>query len=145
MPRRALLLVPALALTASLTACAGSDPAPESPPPPPAAAAEPSASAASLAPSPSPSPTPTAQVIDVTVAGGAVTGVGARVEVGLGEQVVIRVTSDVADEVHLHGYDLKADVAPGGTVEIPFTATIPGGFEVELENSGKTLFQLRVA
>ncbi|MBC7373896.1 MAG: hypothetical protein H7323_07895 [Frankiales bacterium] len=88
---------------------------------------------------------PTPRVIAVAVAGGMVTGVDSRVAARLGEQLVVRVTSDVADEVHVHGYDLRADVAAGGTVEIPLTAAIPGGFEVELEGSGQTLFQLRVS
>ena len=43
------------------------------------------------------------------------------------------VKSDVADEVHLHGYDISRDVPAGGTVRISFTATLPGRFEVELE------------
>ncbi|MBC7679628.1 MAG: hypothetical protein H7233_11660 [Pseudorhodobacter sp.] len=144
MSRFALLLVPTLALTVLLSACAGQDPDGEAAAPAAAPGVTTPAPTADLAPSPAASPTPTAQVIDVTVAGGAVTGVGSRVEVPLNKEVVLRVTSDVADEVHLHGYDLKADVAPGGTVEIPFTASIPGGFEVELENSGLPLFQLRV-
>lgn len=132
-----------LALTLSLTGCAGevATPKPVAPP----AVAQPSSLAAPLAPSTTSSPSPIAQVIDVTVARGAVTGVGARVQVPLNRDVVIRVTSDVAEEVHVHGYDLRADVPAGGTVEIPFTATIPGGFAVEVEKSGKLLFQLRVA
>lgn len=144
MSRTLSLLVPALVLSASLSGCAGDDTTPEASAP---TAASPSAEAlaSTPAPDPSPSPSPSAQVIDVTVAGGVVTGVDARVEVGLNTQVVIRVTSDVAEEVHVHGYDLSKPVAAGGTVEIPFTASIPGGFEAELETSGKTLFQLRVA
>ncbi len=99
--------------------------------------APPSPSVASAVPGP--------RVIAVTVAGGTVSGVESRVAARLGEQLVVRVTSDVADEVHLHGYDLRAEVPAGGTVDIPLTATIPGGFEVELEGSGRTLFQLRVS
>jgi hypothetical protein len=54
------------------------------------------------------------------------------------------VSSDTADEVHVHGYDLKKDVAAGGTVSFAFRADIDGIFEVELENSGIQLAQLRV-
>ena len=81
----------------------------------------------------------------MTVAGGTVSGTDGREEVRLGEQVVVRVTSDVDEEVHVHGYDLMADVAAGQTVEIPLTADVPGVFEVELEDSGQQLFQLRVS
>lgn len=142
---RRLALVP-LAAVLLLSACsAGGDDDPTISAPAPSAAA-------STAPSPSPSaaattaaPSPSVRTIAVTVSGGTVTGTSGREQVALGEDVVIRVTSDVAEEVHVHGYDLKADVAAGGTAEIPLKATIPGGFEVELEHSGKTLFQLRVA
>ncbi len=44
-----------------------------------------------------------------------------------------RVESDVADEIHVHGYDLKKDVPAGGSVSFSFPASIEGVFEVELE------------
>ncbi len=104
----------------------------------------PAPAAVSAAPSAA-APGPSARTIAVTVTGGKVTGTSGREQVTLGQSVVIRVTSDAAEEVHVHGYDLMADVPAGGTVDIPLTASIPGGFEVELEKSGRTLFQLRVA
>ena len=94
------------------------------------------------------SPPPTAaavRVLAVRFAGGQVTGVEPRVTVARGEQVVLRVSSDVSDEVHVHGYDLRQKVDAGGTAEIALTADLPGGFEVELEELGRTLFQLRVS
>ena len=97
------------------------------------------------APSAAPSPTPAVRTIAVAYAGGQVTGTSGREAVELGERVLLRITSDVAEEVHVHGYDALAQVAAGATVEIPLTATKPGGFEVELEDSGKLLFQLRVS
>lgn len=82
-------------------------------------------------------------VIDVSVTGGTVEG-GGRVSVSLGEEVTIRVTTDTADEVHVHGYDLFADVAPGEPAEVTFVADIPGVFEVELESSHLPLLTLAV-
>lgn len=111
----------------------------------PATRSAPDTSAQTSAPTAAVPADPAVRILDVTFAGGSVTGVDPRVSVELGEELVLRVTSDVADEVHVHGYDLYGDVPAGGTVEIPLTATIPGGFEVELERTGKTLFQLRVA
>lgn len=85
-----------------------------------------------------------ARTIDVAYAGGQVTG-GVRTEtVRLGDEVVLRVTSDVAEEVHVHTYDVMADVTPGETAEIRLTASIPGRFEVELEKRGKQLLVLEV-
>ena len=54
------------------------------------------------------------------------------------------VTSDVADEIHLHGYDKAKDVAAGGTIRIPFKATIPGRFEAELESRGVQIAEISV-
>lgn len=56
----------------------------------------------------------------------------------------MRVTADVSDEVHVHGYDVFADVAPEAPAELTLTADIPGIFEVELESSGLVLFDLQV-
>lgn len=82
--------------------------------------------------------------IDVTYANGQVVG-GVRTEtVELGQKVRLRVTSDVAEEVHVHTYDVVADVAAGQTAELEFTATIPGRHEVELEKEGKQLLVLEV-
>ena len=82
--------------------------------------------------------------ISVTVANGAVSGAKDKETVKVGESVVIKVQSDVADEVHLHGYDKSADVDAGGNATIEFTANIPGQFEVELESRKLTLFTLVV-
>jgi heme/copper-type cytochrome/quinol oxidase subunit 2 len=61
-----------------------------------------------------------------------------------GETVEFRVRSDAADEVHVHGYDLMKDVEPGQTVTFSFPADITGIFEIELEDAGKQIAQLRV-
>ena len=82
-------------------------------------------------------------VVSVTVRGGSVDG-PSRQRVTLNEQVTVRVTSDVADEVHVHGYDRTAPVGPGQIAEIRFAANIPGVFEVEFERSRRVLFTLEV-
>ena len=87
---------------------------------------------------------PEATEITISYASGVVDG-GGRVEVPLGESVVIRIDSDVADEGHLHGYDIYVDVEPGTTGVIEFVADIPGIFELELENSRVLLADLEVA
>ena len=68
-----------------------------------------------------------------------------RVEVAIDSTVEIQVTSDVAEEVHVHGYDFFTDVEPGRLGTIVFTADIPGIFEVELEGSRLLLFELEVS
>jgi glucose/arabinose dehydrogenase len=138
-------LVPAV-VAALLTGCAaGQEQTTAAPVPASSApAATPSATGGTTT-SAAPSPTPTVRTVAVSYAGGEVTGTSGREEVPVGEQVVLRISSDVAEEVHVHGYDLEAAVPAGGSVDIPLSASIPGVFEVELHDSGKVLFQLRVA
>ena len=82
--------------------------------------------------------------INYTIEGGQPVGGIARDSVARGRIVVINVTSDVADHVHIHGYDLMADVAPGAPATIRFTADAPGRFEIELEDSGVQIAELEV-
>ena len=97
---------------------------------------------ASVAPSAGPSPSSSVVQIEVTVAGGKVVGGITSVDVPLGSTFRLVVTSDVADEVHLHGYDVKTDVAAGGTATIEQKATIPGTVEAELEGASLTLVKI---
>ena len=80
----------------------------------------------------------------VTIRGGEPVNGIVRAEAKKGDPVVVIVRSDVADEVHVHGYDLMADVAPGKPVRIEFTANLTGRFEIELEGRGKQIAQLTV-
>jgi hypothetical protein len=132
-PARFPLALSGLALAAGLTACAGTA-APDT------AAGS---SSAGTAPSSSAS-TPAGQRIEVQVSGGAVSGDTGRVPVAAGEHLTLVITSDVADEVHVHGYDLEAELSPGQPTEIAFHATIPGVFEVELHEAGTQLLSLQV-
>lgn len=96
-----------------------------------------------------PAPGPTApagppQRIELVYAGGSVQGGVSRVSVGLGRPVNLVVRSDVADQIHVHGYDLKSDVPAGGVGTVDFTADRSGVFEVELESRGTQLAQLEV-
>jgi hypothetical protein len=125
----------------SLAACGGDDeattttatetqtettpPPPSEPPPPPPAPAGPT-------------------TVRVTVVGGVPQGGVVRESTDKGDRVVVLVTSDVADEVHVHGYDLMSDVAPGAPARIAFRATIPGRFEIELEDRGVQIAELTV-
>jgi hypothetical protein len=67
---------------------------------------------------------------------------GGRKTVKLGDTVRVQVIADTKDEVHLHGYDKKVDVASGMPASLMFTADVPGIFEVELESRGLKLLDL---
>jgi hypothetical protein len=81
-----------------------------------------------------PPPPPNPTMIRVVVVNGAPKGGIVRETVDKGDRVVLVVRSDVSDHVHLHGYDIMRDVSPGRTARLSFRATIPGRFEVELED-----------
>jgi hypothetical protein len=122
----------AVALLLLLAACGGDDDAPTVTPGAPVTSTSTSTSAGAAA-----------TVVSVTVRGGSVEG-ASRQRATLNQPVTIRVTSDVADQVHVHGYDKFFDVAAGRTGEVTFVANIPGVFEVEFERSHKVLFTLEV-
>ena len=82
--------------------------------------------------------------VKVVVVNGSPQGGIVRQTVNKDDQVVLVVTSDVADEIHLHGYDKAKDVAAGGTIRLPFKATIPGRFEAELESRGVQIAEITV-
>ncbi|MCP3989316.1 MAG: hypothetical protein GY724_09595 [Actinomycetia bacterium] len=84
-------------------------------------------------------------VIEILVREGSVTVDEDRIDVPLGSEVVIGIETDVADEVHLHGYDVLADVSPGERTELRFVADTPGVFEIELEGSATFLVEIAVS
>lgn len=83
-------------------------------------------------------------IVRIRVVDGQPKGGIVRATVNQGDQVVLVVTSDVADEIHFHGYDISRDVEAGGTVRLPFKATIPGRFEAELESRGVQIADISV-
>ena len=101
-------------------------------PTPTATADEPAAETAT----PTSAPTPKPPLLQ----GGKVT----KLEFTEGETVKFRVTSDVPEEVHVHGYDIAKDLEPGKVTTISFPATITGIFEIEYEHAGEQIGQLRV-
>lgn len=62
----------------------------------------------------------------------------------VGDMVRLVVTADTTDEVHLHGYDLLADVTPDTEAVIEFVADQAGVFEIELESAGRRIAELAV-
>ena len=80
----------------------------------------------------------------VTIRGGEPVGGIVRATATKGETVVVVVRSDVADHLHVHGYDLMADVGPGKPARVEFEASLTGRFEIELEDRGEQVAQLTV-
>jgi hypothetical protein len=82
--------------------------------------------------------------VTIAVRGGRVSGGIQRVTVPKGARVELVVTADVADEVHLHGFDLSRAVAPGAPARLLFRATTSGRFEVELEQRKLQIAEITV-
>jgi hypothetical protein len=90
-------------------------------------------------PKPSPPPVPT-----IVVRGGAPVGGPMTIEADSGERVRFRVSSDTADEIHVHGYDVTKAIPAGAPVAVSFDADLEGIFEVELHGSGEQIAELQV-
>ena len=85
--------------------------------------------------------------IPITIAGGQVQPNGEKITATLGQQVVLVVSSDEADEIHAHtggdGYELEV---PAGTPTTgSFTPSQAGSFEVESHHLGKVIVILNVS
>jgi plastocyanin len=126
---------------------------------PPTGAASPSPEATSASPSPSapasaspsapesPSPTPSetsaanSVTIDITIADGQVSPNGEKMNVEVGQTIVLNVTSDEHDEVHAHteGDGFELEVPAGKKVSGEFTLNSPGSYEVESHHLEKVI------
>jgi FtsP/CotA-like multicopper oxidase with cupredoxin domain len=79
-------------------------------------------------------------VTRISLTGGVIAGDVKSIEVAKGDTVRIVVSSDVEDEIHLHGYDIEREAAPGKPARFKFKADVEGAFELEshaAEDAGK--------
>ncbi|TMF85004.1 MAG: hypothetical protein E6I08_14705 [Chloroflexi bacterium] len=61
-----------------------------------------------------------------------------------GDHVTMSVTTDKAEEIHLHEYDIKFAGEPGKKVTHSFTANITGDHTIEIEDTGTEIGKLTV-
>lgn len=97
------------------------------PAPPPAAAV-----ITAVAPPPS---APALRRFDWQLQGGHLSSGPAVLAVNQGERVQLSIRSDRVAELHLHGYDLQADLQPGEPLLLDFIADRSGRFELELHGT----------
>ena len=77
-------------------------------------------------------PAPTKAVVTgIVIRGGEVVGGPAEIRVTHGDRVLLTVTSDAPDDIHLHGYDIEKKVAPDQPAKFRFIAELEGQFEIE--------------
>ena len=87
---------------------------------------------------------PKPRTITIVVESGRPRGGIARPTVAKGAKIVVIVRADAGEDVHLHGYDIEKPVTPGTPVRIPFTADLPGRFELELHHPDALLAVIEV-
>lgn len=83
--------------------------------------------------------------IDVVIANGKVSPSGVSVKAKAGQTVRITGTSDVEDELHIHGYEKALELAPGKPKALTFKADTKGTFEIETHESAKLVAKLVVS
>ena len=118
----------ALAVVLPLAGCAGKAPS--------ASGTSPSGTAAGSSTA--------AKKIVVTITHGKASGDTGRIPVTVNSHVTIQVTSDTADEVHLHGYDIEKELVPGKATTLSFVADQTGIFELELHKANVVILHLQV-
>jgi hypothetical protein len=74
---------------------------------------------------------PKPKVTRIQIRGGEVVGGPAEIKATKGDTVVIVVSADAPDDIHLHGYDIERKAAPGQPARFRFKATFEGEFEIE--------------
>src|SRR5712692_3816840 len=116
----------------------------ESPPPAPAATRIVTVQSHAPAEQQPPAPAPQPRVFELVVKHGERTAGPVAMQVREGEDVAIRVISDQPDELHLHGYDLHADLKANEPAVLYFKATHSGRFDLELHHAHLELGTLEV-
>jgi hypothetical protein len=119
-------------------------PAPPTMPAAPSAASAPAPPAASASAPLTVQAAPPALSFDIVVSQGRKVSGPALIQVHAGEDVVLHVTSDQADELHLHGYDLHLHLHPGEPGTLSFKAVHTGRFDYELHHAQLELGALEV-
>jgi plastocyanin len=70
-------------------------------------------------------------VAPVQIRGGEVVGGPAEIRAKNGDTVVIVVSADAPNDLHLHGYDIEKTAKPGQPARLQFKANAEGEFELE--------------
>ena len=68
----------------------------------------------------------------------------AVLQVHQGDDVTLRVTADAPDELHVHGYTLRLQVAADSTATLRFTAKLTGRFPIESHKTEASLGAVEV-
>jgi hypothetical protein len=83
--------------------------------------------------------------VDITIAHGQVTPANATLQATVRQPITLRVTSDVADELHVHSVpDHKFEVAAAPNQTFQFSVDVPGSVDIELHHLDRTVATVHV-
>lgn len=92
-----------------------------------------------------PQQAPSRLLIDVTIKGGEVTLTNKQLQGKAGEPIVVRVNSDVADELHVHSNpEHSFKIEPRSGQQFQFTVDVPGTVDIELHQLNRTIASVQV-
>ncbi|WP_370647124.1 hypothetical protein [Mycobacterium sp. IDR2000157661] len=133
--RAPLVLTAAALITAG---CGGSSDSEETP----AAPTESTVGASDMSDAQAP---PERTTIDISIANGEVTPQNKQVQAELNQPIVLKVTSDTEDELHVHSNpEHTFAVKPGPPQTFQFSVNVPGRVDVELHDTGQTVATIAV-
>ena len=84
-------------------------------------------------------------IVDINIAGGIVTPTNGEAQGKVGEPIVLKVGSDVADSLHVHSvpeHTFQVEPRPGQQFE--FTVDVPGQVDIELHDLNRTVVTIQV-
>lgn len=117
-----LLSVVGLGLAAALTACGGQE------------------DSSGTAPTPQ-----EPVVVEISFSDGTVDPMGERVQVGVGQEIILAVTADEAGELHAHTTEELTLDYPAGESELTMTVDQPGVVDVESHDLDQVVVQLQAS
>ena len=85
-------------------------------------------------------------MVTITEKDGAITASSDLVKADTGEKIMLMVTTDAADEIHVHSVpEHEFEIKPGGTQNFTFTVDTPGTIEVESHGLDTTILKLEIS
>lgn len=85
-----------------------------------------------------------ARTLTISVQGQKVSPAPTRISLSRGQTLRLVITSDHADQVHAHGFEMEAALVPGRPTTLDLTGSQPGLYEVETHHPALTLLQVLV-
>ncbi len=65
-------------------------------------------------------------------------------DLGVGEELTLTVTSDHGDELHIHGFEVEKELVAGTPTTVTVTGDQPGVYEVETHHPELRLMKIAV-